>query len=416
MDFASNYFNRYPHREAFFNNMPDSQTGIIVVIPCYDDEFIFQTLQSLQGTEKTQSGIEVIVVVNSGMHTPRHIIEKNRKIFDTLQLQRKNKQYTRFNLLAILIEDVPKKQAGVGYARKTGMDETVRRFAARQQPRGIIASLDADCIVCKDYFVSLEKSFNENKKQGAFVLQFQHDFNDKIYTAEEINACRLYETYLRYFRLALKITGYPHCFHTVGSCFAVDVVSYTKAGGMSSRQGGEDFYFLHKLAQLTEVGTINKTMVYPSPRISNRVPFGTGPTVNHIIKSGSYTVYNFNLYFLLKDFFCLYKDFFYQKQINIESVPTPVREFIGEEKLIDIVVECKNNSKEEDSFRKRFFSHFNALFIVKFLNSFDEKSAYPPAEILDAANKLLNFYNNEDVNYSIENIYVQLLQLDIKNT
>ena len=34
---------------------------------------------------------------------------------------------------------------GVGLARKTGMDEAVRRFNAINNPEGIILNLDADC-------------------------------------------------------------------------------------------------------------------------------------------------------------------------------------------------------------------------------------------------------------------------------
>ena len=43
---------------------------------------------------------------------------------------------------------------GVGLARKTGMDEAVRRFDIINNPEGVILSLDADCTVEHNYFVS----------------------------------------------------------------------------------------------------------------------------------------------------------------------------------------------------------------------------------------------------------------------
>jgi hypothetical protein len=47
MSFANKYFSRYKTYPKIFENNPCPQTGIIVIIPCYDDEFIFETLKSL---------------------------------------------------------------------------------------------------------------------------------------------------------------------------------------------------------------------------------------------------------------------------------------------------------------------------------------------------------------------------------
>ncbi len=416
MNFASLYFDKYIHYPAFYPGTPHPDTDIIVVIPCYNDEHIFQTLNSLTAAFPTKHHIEIIIVVNDSAETPEDIIKVNNDTFSKLQELSREHHPEHISILPIRIKNAPKKQAGVGHARKTGMDEAIYHFSLLDRPQGIIVSLDADCIVSPDYFLQIEKHFNStDNKSGAYTLQFQHNYQDQSIDIKEKNACRLYEIYLRYFRLALKTTGFPYCFHTIGSCFAVNALAYTKTGGMPQRQGGEDFYFLHKAAQLTTVGTINRLLVYPSPRISERVPFGTGPSVKQIAHDGKYLVYNFNLFLILKKFFELCSNFFHTQEIETIKIPSEIINFTGEDKIKEIILECKNNSKEESSFSKRFFSKFNALFIIKFLKSFDENSIYPPMDVLEASSELLKDYGITLKSHHPEEIYKHLFQLDLKH-
>lgn len=406
----SKYFERHNGHPAFSTATPLPGTGIIVVIPCYDDAYIFKTLESLENTFEGRCAVEVIVVVNSGKESPQEIKENNRRIFRTLYEQSKNNYYQRFTLLTVLLEDIPRKKAGVGYARKAGMDEAVRHYMSLDHPDGIIASLDADCLVAQDYFIQLESVFSS--KTGACVLQFQHNFDTSVFSKEEIEACKLYETYLRYFRLSLSSTGFPYCFHTIGSCFAVTAKTYINSGGMPQRQGGEDFYFLHKTAQSVDIKTINKPLVFPAPRVSTRVPFGTGPTVSNIITQGNYTVYNFRLFPILEKFFSAIPAFFRSDVPDFSGIPSEIIDFFGAAYLKDTIIECKSNSKEEKTFCKRFFSHFNALAIIKFLNSFDESSAFPPQHINEAANCLISHLSGTAETYSSDEAYDCLFALD----
>jgi len=74
----------------------------------------------------------------------------------------------------------------------------------------------------------------------------------------------------------LDFAGFPDSIYTIGSAFAVRAEAYVKQGGMNRRQAGEDFYFLNKLTKLGTVAEINDAFVFPSARVSDRVPFGTG--------------------------------------------------------------------------------------------------------------------------------------------
>ncbi len=56
---------------------------------------------------------------------------------------------------------------------------------------------------------------------------------------------------------------------------------------MNKRKAGEDFYFIQKIIELGNYTELNTTGVIPSPRISNRVPFGTGKAIGDWVKQGS---------------------------------------------------------------------------------------------------------------------------------
>ena len=77
----------------------------------------------------------------------------------------------------------------------------------------------------------------------------------------------------------MKYSNLPYSFHTIGSAFALTASAYARQGGMNRRKAGEDFYFINKLIKGEVFGEINDTTVIPSPRVSNRVPFGTGRAI-----------------------------------------------------------------------------------------------------------------------------------------
>ena len=412
MSFTSTYFTRYKSLPPFFTERPDDDLNIIVMIPCYDDEAIFETLLSLENANTIASKIEVIVVVNSGETTPKEIVEINRMIYNELQYQANTICYSNFQLLPLWIEGTAKKKAGVGFARKVGMDEAVRRFAAIGRSRGLIVSLDADTLVASSYLQIVEKAYKDTSAH-CFTFQFQHLFDPSRYSEDEIRACKLYEIYLRYFRLSLKMLNVPYAGHTIGSCFAVRAEAYTKLGGMSVRQAGEDFYFLQKAAKMHPVHEINERIVFPAPRISERVPFGTGASVRKIVEEGDYYVYNFELFRLLKKFYDLFPAL-EQEDIQ-ELIPQEIMDYLGQKEFNDSLAECRKYASSSNAFTKRMYDRFDAFFIIKFLNSFDSKSDFPPVDVLDAARIMIAETHRDAYRYTssgLNTLYEQILFLD----
>ena len=406
MSFADHYFIRYKAFPPFFKDKPEDTVEIIVIIPCINEDFIFQTLDSLEKANTVPPKIEIIVHVNSGEQTPPAVVERNKKISNEVHHKAKSGYYKNFRLLSMLTEGTVRKKTGVGFARKTAMDEAVRRFASIDRPDGLIVSLDADSLVAKDYFKEITGAMTL-AKADCFTFQFQHHYDASVYSENVIHACKLYEIYLRYYRLALKMFDFPFAIHTIGSCFAIRAEAYIKLGGMPPRQGGEDFCFLQKAVKMNPVYEVRKPIVFPSPRVSDRVPFGTGPSVRYIIENGKYEVYNFGLFGLLKDFYRLIPVLYYKNEQK--QIPKDILDFIGVDRFEAILSECRNYSSSSGAFFKRMLDHFDSFFIVKFLNTFNRSEVYPPIDVCEAGKWILHQYGVP----KIFNLYEQIMLQDI---
>lgn len=364
------YLNKYKSYQRIISAEPKSNLFIIVVIPIYNEPKVKNTLQSLFKTKNSRNPVEVILLINQQEKTPNCIKQQNEETFQeiTKWIAENKREHLRFFVL--FADHLPEKHAGVGLVRKIGMDEAVSRFSKIGQENGIIASLDADTTVSENYFRQIEQSFENYPFLNAVLPAFKHRLNDLDVCTKK--AIVQYELHLRYFKIAMKSTGFPYAYHTIGSAFAVRASAYVKQGGMNKKQGGEDFYFLHKIFQLGKIKELTNTCVYPSGRVSDRVPFGTGPAVANIIKSGSWESYPPILFFNLKTLFDQIDKLFVIENQEIVNIYNPLAEqlknFINFSDFKQKVIEIKVNSKSLKTFQKRFFSWFDAFKIIKYLN------------------------------------------------
>lgn len=364
--------------------------GMAVVIPCYDEPDILVTLKSLQLCASSINPVCVLVVVNSSETADKSVVIRNRKTYADLIAFAKEQNQTHLSFHALLCENLPRKHAGVGLARKIGMEWAVRGFLQAKNNNGIIVSLDADCTVSANYLSSIENyflSYNSN----CCVLNFRHRISDNSLYME--NAIRQYEDYIWYYRDGLKALGFPYYYHTIGSAFAVTADAYVRVGGIGRQQGGEDFYFLQKIFQLGKTAELLKTFVYPEARFSERIPFGTGPALEKIVASsdGVLRVYSPEAFRVLKEFFDLRIDFFKQSDDKIidliGSLHISVQHFLKEYNLLSSITDCNQNAASVATFQKRFFHHFNAFVIIKYMN-FAHNLHFYLIPIKEAKNKL----------------------------
>ena len=131
--------------------------------------------------------------------------------------------------------------------------------------------------------------------RSACSIYFEHPLSGNNYPEAIYKYITLYELHLRYYFQGLAYSGFPYVFHTVGSAIAVKALPYVKAGGMNRRQAGEDFYFIQKLVPAGGYFNLNSTTVYPSPRASSRVPFGTGASIGKLDAGNSSTLLTYNM-------------------------------------------------------------------------------------------------------------------------
>jgi len=414
MGFADLYLNKQIDFKNKIADNPRTDLRFIVVIPCFNEPDVLKTLESLKNTIRTKSAAEVIIVINSSLKTNQEIIDQNKRTYTEVKGWIEQNSDSSLSFFVLLEENLNDKFAGAGLARKLGMDQAVARFNTVNASNGVIISLDADSTVKTDYLTEIEKHFNSYPKTNALSSYFEHPLEGESFDESIYHAISVYELYLRYYKSALKYSGFPYAFHTIGSCFSVSARAYLKQGGMNRKQAGEDFYFLHKIFPLGECYELDTSCVYPSPRISDRVPFGTGPMVKSIAHSKDpFLTYAFQSFLDLKSFFqqldCFYKIDMLELNDLLYQLPLPVVDFLSQNEVHSALEEINKNSSGLKTFRKRFFNWFNAFMVLKYLNATAEKF-YPKTDLLGEAEKLLITMNPGFKPYKNYKSYLQLFR------
>ncbi|MDO5524154.1 MAG: hypothetical protein Q4G48_08950 [Bacteroidia bacterium] len=370
--------NRYPS---------DFVADIIVVIPCYNEEKLAVTLKNLCQCATPQAKTLVAVIINSSVRCGEPVVLQNRETYDEVIRFASENNTDALRFFPLIFENLPRKHAGVGLARKIGMDLAVEHFVSAQNPEGIIVSLDADCTVSPNFLTGISAAYRQSDKLCCTVQNFRHRAENNDPQLE--NAVRQYEQHIRYFSRMLQFVGFPYYYHTIGSAFSVSADAYVRTGGMGRQQGGEDFYFLQKVFALEQTRRLDDVFVYPLARFSDRIPFGTGPALQKIMEEpdGLMKTYSYESFRVLKELFDLRRSFFKQNSEiigqKIAALHPAVIQFVKEAGVLSEIEDCNRNCATPQSFEKRFFHHFNAFKIIKFLN-FSHPDHFP-FEKLNAA-------------------------------
>ncbi|MGM0581861.1 MAG: glycosyltransferase [Bacteroidota bacterium] len=386
------YFERYAYPNRFIQEPIKNGTFVSVVIPVYKEENLLPTLKSLAACEKTKHPVEIILVINHPENAEQSIKEQSQKTIEEIEgfIHQNPSELTFYIIKAF---DLPAKKAGVGLARKIGMDEAAFRLNSINQD-GVILCFDADSQCQPNYLKEIESHFSNIPKCNGASIHYEHPLyldNNKLN-----EAIILYELHLRYYIQALKYTAYPFAFHTIGSSMAVRSSVYQKQGGMNQRKAGEDFYFLHKIIPLGNFHNISNTKVIPSARISDRVPFGTGRAMQeHQNQSKDLNIsYDFECFKLIKKF--LEKT---EGDNFIENIPARVMDFLKETNLWSELEKIHSQSKNEQHFKERFFEWFNGFKMLKLVHYLRD-NYYPEKGLVNQSSKLLRAIGLENTSDS----------------
>ncbi len=408
MGFADTYFNRFQAEQNEILQPVSDDLELAVVIPAYNEPDIEDTLIGLFHNDDPGCKVDVFLIFNAPEDKDEQIINRNLTDYQHYCSVAESLKHD-FIQLHVYWQLFPKKIAGPGSARKYGMDKAIQRFNAIDNPNGIIISLDADAVVSRNYLKSIRQHFINHPEQDGATIYFEHQYQS------EDDPVVLYELYLRYFRHAMEWSGYPHHFYAIGSCFAVKAKAYAEQGGMNRKNAGEDFYFLNKIELNGILGECNTPIVYPSGRVSDRVPFGTGPEVKKIREEGGYEVYSLKSFKILSDLVKLLNQTYEMTEetfiTEMHNFPLCVQNYQSRIYLWDAILDARENSKDEKSFLKRLYRYFDTFKVIRFLNYLAENKL-PKREVALVAAKLADELKLNYEDLSEESLLAAFRQYD----
>lgn len=375
------YINQRILFPKFIEDPIQATCAVIVVIPCFDEKWldVREVLISLlESASQIQQSVEVILVINHHINTTAEIKDKHASLAVEVQRFISKLDDAKLNIRLIEIEFESLKKAGVGYARKVGMDEAVRRYLSIGKLDGIIANVDADSPVSRNYFSALINAFEQLHAQ-ALSIAFEHSIVEGSSEMQH-KAIIQYELHLRYFINMQRRLKLPYAFQTFGSAFAVRVDEYIKEGGMVKRQAGEDFYFLHKYTRKHRLSELNDCAVFPSSRPSSRVPFGTGKAVQDMMDQGVLNkTYHPACFDTLNSTEDLILDYFAHDTLNMDGLNPHFYHYFISNQGLEVLRQFRKQSKNVVDFLTRFYSWFDAFKLMKYLHAIED--VYPKVQV-----------------------------------
>ncbi len=414
-----------PGREA--EEKSGGKYKYIVVIPALKEyNNLKKLILSLVGCDnKYFDKILVMIVVNNVKGAEEVILADN---YESIEYLRRiiNKEYSdkeeeiicRSGLNLALVDaategkNMPVKDGGVGFARKTGMDLALELFDYKSPGKNILGCLDADCTVEKNYFSAVYEIYNSENINAAHVDYFHPAEGSE----KEKLAIICYEIFLRYYIFGLTFAKSPFAIHTIGSTMSCDAETYIKIQGMNKRKAAEDFYFMEKLAKITYIRQIKETRIYPSSRGSFRVPFGTGQRVNRYLSEerNEYLLYNPESFRILKQWLEI---FLPEKPFTTESILSEAEKI--DPLLFSFLLENKFDSgwpkiavnagsaKQLSKQKKMWFDGFRTLKFIHYLRD----NGYPDINMFDALDEM---FKMNGLNISINKAKGEIPPMDIQ--
>lgn len=336
---------------------------LFIAIPALDElDFLPQTMRSI-ASQQTEHPFEVCVCVNqpeSWWENPEktEICEQNQKLLSWLEGQ-------QFPFSLHLIDKSSRgkgwddKNFGVGFARKVLFDHIM----SVADDNDILISMDADTVFGPRYVESIAQNFERHRDQNVISVPYFHPLTND----DQANRAILrYEIYMRNCLLNLFRIGCPYSFTAIGSAIAVKIKALKKINGITPMKSGEDFYLLQKLRKMSPISNWNDELVYPAARFSDRVFFGTGPTIRKGSQGiwDSYPIYHFSLFDEVKKCYDLIDDL-YQKDQHNKFIDFLEKQFKDD----NLWQPLRKNAKDLAHFRHAFHEKADGLRIMQFLKS-----------------------------------------------
>jgi hypothetical protein len=349
------YFERYAWKTPLIPHFnPPSDLEMVVVIPAYKESQLGLAVHSLLACSEVPCRVLLLIVINAPEQSSLDDLNLNQRAYEEI------KQIKDTDQINIQVGNIrlPQKKAGVGLARKIGLDEAARWFK-KLNHSGILVCFDGDCR-CSDSYLATIYSAYKNQNLNAGILDYEHplDLESGIIP---------YELGLRYYTDGLRYSGYPHVHQTLGSCITINSDHYCKHGGMNTKKAGEDFYFLNKIVRKPGFAEIHEALVYPAARTSDRVPFGTGRALigYQVDKENILSAYNPLIFEDIKTFMTRLPRIIQGQSPNL---PAAIQKFLNAVDFYQKLDKLLKNSRNLTSFYKQFYDWFDYFMILKMIH------------------------------------------------
>ncbi len=165
---------------------------------------------------------------------------------------------------------------------------------------------------------------------------------------------------------------------------------------MNKREAGEDFYFLGKLAKIGGIDYLKETCVYPSARVSTRVPFGTGKRVERFltgVAEDEYRLYDPQIFSVLADLLLLMNDGMNREEDEIllraQLIHPGLKCFLESAEFPLAWSKIRRVAKEKKSLAAHFHVWFDGFRTLKMIHYFTNEF-YPPINMFVALRRLLD--------------------------
>ncbi len=341
--------------------------ALIAIPSCNEFENLPETIDSLEKAAPCDYG-ETLIIVNVNQRASMDR-QNNLATLDWLKGYK-----TSLNLA--WLDHVN----GAAYPEKFGVGLARHQACYRGLPfivnKAPIISLDADSPVNETYLHAIFSYLKENPEFEAGHVNFQHRHCGNEAAKHAIG---LYENHLHQHRQRLKEANSPHAWYAIGSTIVCTKNAYIKAGGYNCRRlAGEDFYLLQQLSKTgCKILMIERAFVYPSDRISDRVPFGTGKAVGEIIESGTWLTYHHDCYRDLgRVLSAVQQNLGEAPEDILAKVPTSCRDWLRLRDFSDTWPKLQANSRDDEMLLNRFHEWLDAFQTLKLIHHLSE-NYYP---------------------------------------
>ncbi len=290
------YRNRYAEPESSLAFLVPGSFDFVMVVPVCAESGTF--VNGYCAAAHGAGRLLVVAVLNGRIGTDASVHALNAACFRNLRTRFSLRELGRGGWLgreasmSLLVVDrftpdrrFPPRQ-GVGLARKIGADIALELITAGRVRHPFFAMMDADASLPVDYFGRIARLEPEC---SAALFPLWHEPSG---AGDVDRATALYEVHLRYYQRGLQWASSPYAFHTVGSTIVVHALCYAQVRGVPLRQAGEDFYLLGKLSKVRPLARLRGEPVRLRSRMSDRVPFGTGPKSARLARGEALELYH----------------------------------------------------------------------------------------------------------------------------